>query len=401
MLASSTTQTTGYQKKVLIASMLGYAMDGLDLLLVSFVMIPLIHAFHLTPQAAGFIASITLWGAVFGGLLFGYLADRYGRVVVLSYSILFFAVFTGLSAFAPNVLVLDIVRFLAGMGLGGEFGIGMTLVTEVFSAKSRAKATAGVGVGFQLGVLLAILLNSLVQPTFGWRGVFLVGVLPALFAAYLRFGLSEPPRAVRKHVTWRQSLSPLIAPKRLPITIGLFILTSVQNFGYYGVMIWLPTLLAKVHHLGVVEAGNWATVTVLGMIIGILVFGYLADRMGRKPTFLLFQIGSAVMIPMYGSFNSLAAMVFGGALLGFFINGMLGGYGVVMGEIYPREARATAQNVIFNLGRFVGGFGPVVVGYWFTMYHVSGALTALAGTYVIAALATLFLIPETKGREVN
>jgi MFS family permease len=171
----------------------------------------------------------------------------------------------------------------------------------------------------------------------------------------------------------------------------------VQNFGYYGLMIWLPSYLAKSFGYSLTQSAVWTAVTVLGMGFGIWLFGQLADRIGRKPMFIAFQLGAAIMVMVYSQLTTPIALLIGGAVMGVFVNGMLGGYGALMSELYPTEARATAQNVLFNLGRWVGGFGPLVVGVLAAEYTFAAAIALLAVIYIVDIIATVFLIPERKG----
>ena len=391
-----------YQWRALWASTAGYAMDGLDLMVISYVMVALIKAFHLTPSQAGGIATITLMGAVLGGYVFGILADRYGRVRTFSYSILIFALFTGLTALSPNLAWLNITRFLAGIGLGGEFGIGMTLVTEAWPRTYRSRGTAIVAVGFQLGMVVALLASMWLVPIFGWRGAFVFGALPALFAWWVRRNLDEPTLWTAARDSGRAQGMPLkhlfSSPRITATTIGLTIMTSVQNFGFYGIMVWLPTMLAKQLGFSFNQSLTWTMVTIFGMIIGIVVFGTFADRMGRRPAYLTFQIGAAVIVWIFFQQTAPVALLLLGAVMGFFVNGMMGGYGAILAEHYPTEARSTAENFIFNTGRAVGGFGPFVIGTLALTQSLSSALGFLSAIYVLAALAMLFLVPETKGK---
>jgi MFS family permease len=171
----------------------------------------------------------------------------------------------------------------------------------------------------------------------------------------------------------------------------------VQNFGYYGVMIWLPSYLNSQFKFPLMQSAIWTSVTILGMAFGIWMFGVAADRFGRRPVFLFWQIGAAVMVVVFSQLTTPYALLVGGAVMGFFINGMLGGLGALMSELYPTAARATAQNVLFNLGRGVGGFGPFVVPILAAQYSFPTAIALLAVIYVIELLATMFLIPERKG----
>lgn len=194
----------------------------------------------------------------------------------------------------------------------------------------------------------------------------------------------------------------LVADARTARTsVGIAILCSVQNFGYYGIMIWLPTFLSKQLGFSLTKSGLWTAATVVGMMIGVWVFGQLADRIGRKPTFLLYQFGCVATVVAYAQLSDPTAMLWAGALMGMFVNGMVGGYGTLMSEGYPTAARATAQNVLWNIGRAVGGFGPVAVGALAARYSFQVAIALLAALYVLDMVATLFLIPELKGVELE
>lgn len=413
--------------KMMYASVAGYAMDGLDMLILSFAMTAIIKEFGLSFADAGLIATYTLIGAVLGGWIFGIMADYVGRVKVFALTIVVFSIFTGLCAIATSVTELNIYRFLAGLGLGGEFGIGMTLVAETWPAAKRARATAGVAVGWQLGVVLAAVLAALVIPHYGWRGLFAIGVLPALFAAWARRGIPEPDlwvnrkmikEAIQQKVAKGESLteteqeiynkankfplSHLFAGSRKTVTtFALTIMTSVQNFGYYGIMIWLPTILMQKHNLTLNKTTTWMVVTVIGMIIGIFLFGQIADRVGRKPAYISFYIGSAASVYIYSTLSDPMHLLIGGAILGFFCNGMMAGYGALLSEHYTTDARSTAQNFIFNSGRAVGGFAPVIIGMLAAQYTLNGALALLAVMYLAAGVNVFFLVPETKDAKLD
>lgn len=412
--------------KIMWASIIGYAMDGLDVLILSFAMAAIVSEFGLTLGEGGMIATYTLIGTVLGGYIFGIFADWWGRVHTFSLTIIIFSIFTGACAFADNAVHLDILRFLAGLGLGGEYGIGMTLVSETWPGAKRARATAGVAMGWQAGAVLAAILAAVVLPDYGWRGLFLVGVLPALLAAWARHGIKEPPmwvqrKEMKKALQARKDagekltaeeeqlteakkfpLAHLFADKKTTITtIALTIMTSVQNFGYYGIMVWLPMILLKEHGLTTKSMSGWMIVTVIGMIAGIFVFGWLCDRLGRKKPYLLFYVCAAAMVYIYVNLGTPIALLFGGAFLGFFCNGMMAGYGTLLSENYTTDARSTAQNFIFDTGRAVGGFAPVIIG---TIAQTNGFNTAfvlLSAVYLAAAVNVLFFVKDTKGTVIR
>ena len=413
--------------KIMWASIIGYAMDGLDVLILSFAMAAIVSEFGLTLGEGGLIATYTLIGTVLGGYLFGIFADYFGRVHTFSLTIIIFSIFTGACAFADNVTHLNILRILDGLGLGGEYGIGMTLVSETWPAAKRARATAGVAMGWQAGAVLAAILAAVVLPDYGWRGLFLVGVVPALLAAWARHGIKEPPmwvkrKEMKKELAARKEkgetltaeeeeqleeakkfpLAHLFAsPSKTVTTLSLTVMTSVQNFGYYGIMVWLPMILLKEHGLTTKSMSGWMIVTVIGMIAGIYVFGYLCDRLGRKIPYLIFYICAAAMVYIYVNLGTPVALLFGGAFLGFFCNGMMAGYGTLLSENYTTDARSTAQNFIFNTGRAVGGFAPAIIGALAQSHGFSAAFALLSCVYVAAAVNVLFFIKDTKGTVIR
>lgn len=398
-------QSSGYAWKALAGSAIGYAMDGFDLLILGF-MLPAISAgLALTTSQSGALVTWTLIGAVAGGILFGALSDVYGRVRVLTWTIVLFAVFTGLCAFAQGFADLLVYRTIAGIGLGGEFGIGMALAAEAWPAHKRARVSSYVALGWQAGVLLAALLTPLLLPIIGWRGMFVLGMAPALVAWLVRKTLHEPEVFVRNRAAARNKPNAfrlLVADARTTRTsVGIVVLCAVQNFGYYGIMIWLPTYLGKTLGFSLTKSAVWTSVTVLGMMAGICVFGHLADRIGRKPTFLIFQAGAVAMVLAYARLTDPMTMLWAGAVMGLFVNGMIGGYGALISEAYPTAARATAQNVLFNIGRAIGGLGPIVIGSLASAYSFPVAIALLAGIYVLDMLATCFLIPELKGAALD
>ena len=387
-------------KKALAAATIGYAMDGFDLLILGFMLRAISADLHLTPAQAGSLVTWTLIGAVAGGILFGILSDYYGRVRVLTWTILLFAVFTGLGAMAQGYWDLLIYRTIAGLGLGGEFGIGMTLVAETWPARHRARGCAYVALGWQAGVLTAALVTPLLLPSIGWRGMFLVGLVPGLIAFAVRWYVGEPKIFLNRVAAARGRVPLGLLVKdaaTTKISAAMLILCSVQNFGYYGLMIWLPSYLSTRFGYTLTQSAMWTAVTVLGMALGIWIFGQLADRIGRRPALLAFQSGAFVMVLVYSQLTDPTALLIGGAVMGMFVNGMLGGYGALLSEFYPTEARATAENVLFNLGRGVGGFGPYVVGALAATYSFTVAIALLATIYLVDIVTTVFLIPERKG----
>lgn len=388
--------------KALWGSALGYAMDGFDLLILGFMLRVISADLGLSQAQGASLVTGTLVGAVVGGVVFGMLSDRLGRVRVLTWTIVLFAVFTGACALAQGYWDLLAYRTIAGIGLGGEFGIGMALVAEAWPASKRARASSYVGLGWQIGVLAAAIATPILLPVIGWRGMFAVGIFPAIAAYFIRHSLHEPEVFVRKAdkapASAGNSLRLLVKDaETVKLSIGMVILCSVQNFGYYGVMIWLPNYLATRFGFSLTQSAVWTSVTIAGMAVGIFAFGHIADRVGRRPAFFGYMLMAGIMVVVYSRLTDPAALLVAGAVMGFFVNGMLGGYGALISELFPTAARATAQNVLFNIGRAVGGTGPVVVGAVAVALGFDTAIALLALLYLLDIAALLLLIPERRG----
>jgi MFS family permease len=390
--------------KALAASVIGYALDGFDLLILGFMLRAISADLRLSSAQAGSLVTWTLVGAVAGGIIFGILSDYYGRVRVLTWSILLFAVFTGLGAVAQGYWDLLFYRIIAGLGLGGEFGIGMALVAETWPAPLRARACSYVALGWQLGVLVAALVTPALLPIIGWRGMFLVGLIPGLVAFVVRLYVGEPKIFLNTMKAGRTKMTVALLVKdgaTAKISLGMFVLCAVQNFGYYGLMIWMPSYLSGKFGFALTQSALWTAVTVLGMAFGISIFGVFADNVGRRPALLTFQAAAFVMVLVYSQLSAPMPLLIGGAVMGVFVNGMLGGYGTLLAELYPTQARATAENVLFNLGRGVGGFGPLVIGALAATYSFTTAIALLSTIYIVDIVATFALIPERKGRPLE
>ena len=397
-------QTTPYQKKTLFASTVGYALDGMDMMILGVCFSLISVSFNLSKTDLGTLTSVTLLGAVLGGILFGVLADKYGRVRVFSWTILIFSLFTGLCAISPNYESFLIFRFLSGLGLGGEFGIGMTLVSESWPKHKRSRATSIVALGFQAGIILSTLTVNFVGQAYGWRWAFAVGVLPALFVAWTRKGLEEPEiwQNLKDQNKNEIAVGKLFkTPKTTATTIGLTIACAVQNFGFYGLMVWMPSMIASELKLPFKDTLYWTISTTIGMSLGILIFGWLCDKFGRRPSYIIFLLISAISIWFYFQQTDMIILIIFGSAIGFFVNGMMGGYGALLAEHYPTDARSSAENIIFNVGRGIAGISQVLIAYFATVYSISYALALLSATYLLSAAAFVFLIPETKGKALE
>ncbi len=417
----------GQHIKTLIGAVLGYAADGLDVFLLSFVLIFIIKDFGLTTAQAGNLTLATTIGMWIGSYIFGYFADKYGRTKTLSLSIILYALGTGAIYFVNDYTVLLSLRFLIGLGIGGEFGIGMAMVTETWAPEMRARATSWVALGWQGGVLIAAIVPATIVPAFGWRAVFLVGLVPALIAIYVRMHLREPvlwqKRRSRQieleekknndqlsseeekeyyHIAGMPLKKLFSSSKITTTTIGLTIMCLVQNFGYYAIFSWMPTVLSQKYGYSLAKTSGWMIISIAGMIVGITLFGILADKIGRKKTFAIWYVcGTIYCIIYFFFFTSQTSLLWGSFLLGFTVNGMMGGYGAVLAENYPSEARSTAENLIFGTGRGLAGFGPAIIGYLATGGSLISAMSLVFIIYPIALVCMLLMIPETKGINIE
>lgn len=386
-----------YRKKTVVASVAGLTLEGMDIMFISFAMSMIIAEFQIDMAAGGLISSITNLGMLAGGVIFGILADKFGRVRIFTYTILLFAVGTALTGLAQNIEQVYLFRFIAGLGAGGEYGIGMALVAEAWPKNKQGRASSYVSVGAQYGVILAALLSAMILPSWGWRGLFFVGLAPVIFAFFVRKKLDESPEWLasqkKKQLVQKQGkLKQLFATPRIAVTtFALAIMATVQIAGYNGLMIWLPSMLQQSQGLSVSSSALWTISTAAGMIAGMLTFGQFMDRFGMKRSYGIFLAASAVAVFLYSFASGSTGLLIGGAIVGFFSNGMFAGYGALISKYYSVEIRSTATNTIFNFGRALGGLSPILVGYILQHANVTVAMTYLALLYCISFIAMISL----------
>ncbi|MGE7925533.1 MFS transporter [Viridibacillus arvi] len=388
-----------YRKKTVVASVAGLTLEGMDIMFISFAMTMIISEFNIDLATGGLISSITNIGMLLGGIIFGVLADKYGRVKVFTYTVLLFAMGTALTGLATNIEQVYIYRFIAGLGAGGEYGIGMALVAEAWPKNKQGRASSYVSVGAQYGVIIAALLSAIILPTLGWRALFFVGVVPVIFAVIVRKNLDESPEWLaaqkNKKIDNKDEKSKLAqlfeTPRTSMTTISLIIMATVQIAGYNGLMIWLPSMLQQSQGLSISSSALWTISTAVGMIIGMLTFGRFMDRFGAKRAFGIFLLASACAVFLYSYATGSVGVLLGGAIVGFFSNGMFAGYGALISSFYPVQIRSTATNTIFNFGRAIGGFSPILVGYILQSYDMTVAMVYLAVLYCISFIVMLTL----------
>ncbi|MGU7773373.1 MFS transporter [Burkholderia sp. MR1-5-21] len=389
----------------------GYMLDGMDTQMLSFVIPTLVATWGISLADAGFIGTLTLLASALGGWIAGILSDRIGRVRTLQLTVLWFAVFTGLCGLAQSYHQLLAARALMGFGFGGEWTAGAVLIGEVIRARDRGKAVglvqSGWAIGWGLSALLYALLFSVLSPEYAWRGLFLVGLLPALLVVVIRRYVKEPDvyekeKAVQADVSDTPRLTEIFAPKLLSTTLRAALLTTGAQGGYYAITTWLPTFLKTERHLTVMGTGGYLATIIVGSWVGYLASAYLTDRLGRKPNFIVFALGSMVIAFAYTSLNlTNASMLWLGFPLGFFASGIFSGMGAFLTELFPTRVRGSGQGFCYNVGRAVGALFPFLIGALSKHYGLGASIGIFAvaayGVLIVAALT----LPETRGRELD
>ncbi|MCT3463501.1 MFS transporter [Lactobacillus delbrueckii subsp. lactis] len=393
----NTSSMSTNQKWVLASMSSGFLLENMDVMLLSFSLSEIIAQMHISSAAGGWIGTFTNLGMFFGGALFGLLGDRIGRVKTFSYTIFLFAIATGLTYFAHNITALYALRFLAGIGAGGEYGVGIALIAENFQANQIGRASSVAAVGGQIGSIVAALLAAWIIPAYGWNTLFLFGVVPVVLTYFVRRHVKESDEFLAAHkkaeeTSEKISFGRLFETPRLALqTLGLMLMTIVQIAGYFGLMNWLPSIVQKKQGLSVSGSSYWMIATIIGMSLGMMVFGTIMDKIGPRWAFGIFLLGSAVVVFAIVNVTSYWAMLLAGALTGFFSNGMFGGYGAVISQLYPTEIRSTANNLIMNTGRAIGGFSSVIIGALMVHYNLYVVMGFLSALYIISFLVMISL----------
>jgi MFS family permease len=394
-------------RKALIAASLGWLLDAFDVMLYALVLAALMSDLSMDRATGGLLGSLTLAASAVGGILFGVLADRWGRTRALSLSIVIYSVFTALCGVAQNVTQLAVFRLFLGIGMGGEWASGAALVSETWPAEHRGKALGLMQSCWAIGYGAAAIVVAVILPTFGWRAVFLVGIIPALFTFWIRRSVHEPEM-------WKAQRSAgarLASHARTPgfglrglwlLTVALTLMNAATMFAWWGLNLWIPSYLSlPVAQGGVglstVVMSSFVVAMQIGMWFGYVTFGFVSDRFGRKPTYVVYLLSAAVLVFVYGTVSAPAALLALGPFVAFFGTGYFSGFGAITAEVYPTSIRATAQGFTYNIGRLASAAAPFVVGTMAQERGFGAAFTMTAVAFLVAAGFWLF-IPETKGR---
>lgn len=386
----------------------GWALDAMDVQMFSFVVPTLIATWGITRGQAGALGTAALLVSAFGGWFAGWFADRYGRVRTLQIAIAWFAVFTCLSGLAQNYNQLFLVRALLGLGFGGEWAAGAVLLGEVMRPEHRGKALgtmqAGWAVGWGASALLYALFFSIMPAAMAWRALFLVGILPALFVFFVRRYVEEPEVYLESKARLaatgdRPSMLEIFRQPLLRVTLlGGLMGTGAQG-GYFAVTTWLPTYLRTEKHLSVLDSAGYLAVSIAGAFCGYMTGGILADKIGRRMTFLVFALGACAIAIIYTMipFGNGAMLVLGFPL-GFFASGVFSAMGPFFTEQFPTRVRGVGQGFAYNVGRATGALFPTLVGVLSARMPLGQAIGLFAGAAYLTMALAAFLLPETKGK---
>lgn len=396
------------ERRTFLACIGGWALDAMDVQIYSFVIPTLIAVWGITRGEAGALGTAALLVSAVGGWIAGFLADRIGRVRMLQIAILWFAGFSFLSGLAQNFEQLFAARALLGLGFGGEWAAGAVLLGEVMRAEHRGKALgvmqAGWAIGWGAAALLYALFFSVMAPEIAWRALFLIGVAPALLVFFVRRYVEEPEvymksRARISSTGDQPSFVEIFQPPLLRITLlGGLMGTGAQG-GYYAVTTWLPTFLRTERGLSVLDSAGYLAVSIVGAFCGYLTGGVLADRIGRRLTFLVFAIGAGLIAVIYTTlpFGD-GTMLLLGFPLGFFASGVFSAMGPFFTEHFPTRVRGVGQGFAYNVGRATGALFPTLVGVLSARMELGPAIGLFAGLAYGTMAVAAFLLPETKGK---
>jgi len=399
--------TTSSQRRTVLAAGLGWGLDAFDVMLYSIVLATLMREFGMSKSTAGLLNSLTLIASALGSFAFGLLADRAGRRRTLSLSILTYSIFTFACGFSTGITTLAVFRFFLGLGMGGEWNAGATLVAETWPSYWRARALAIVQSSWALGYALAAIVAGVVLAHGSWRWVFFVGVLPALLTFWIQRDVPEP-ELWKRHAAER----PVVPVERgrlwRAILPRLFALLGTNTFGmfaWWGLFTWIPAYLA----LPVERGGrglnqvDFTTFLVLlnlcGMFPGYLLFGVLADRFGRKRALIGYLLFAGLSVPGFAVAREPGLILLTASISAFFGTGFFVGSSVMGSELFPTAIRATALGVSYNVARGLSAFAPFIIGAIGEHHGLGWGFAACAVAFAGAAISALF-IPETHGTEL-
>ncbi|MEC5409741.1 MFS transporter [Paraburkholderia sp. MPAMCS5] len=402
--------STAVERNTFWGCFAGWGLDALDVQMFTLAIPAIIAAYGIDHTQAGAISSVTLISSALGGWIAGALSDRFGRVRTLQMTILWFAGFTFLCAFAQTFPQLLLLKALQGFGFGGEWAAGAVLMAETIRSEHRGKAMGAVqsawAVGWGASVLVYAAVFSWLPADTAWRTMFAVGLLPAGLVLFVRRNLQEPGRVAPVDAGAKVSalgqIVQVFQPRVLRTTIIGAVLGTGAHGGYYAIMTWLPTFLAKERHLSVLHTGGYLAVVIVAFWCGCMLSAYLLDRIGRRRNIALFAfccivtVLAYVMLPLTNT-----QMLVLGFPLGLFAAGIPASLGPLFNELYPADMRGTGVGFCYNFGRIASAGFPVLVGYMSHSMSLGAAIGIDAAIAYGLAMIAVLALPETRGRRLR
>jgi Sugar phosphate permease len=390
-------------RRLLFSAGFSWLFDAMDVGLVSFIAAALSVDWNLGAQQIGLLAAINSTGMAFGAAVSGSLADRYGRKAVLLWTLLLFSVASGLSALAPNLFVLAVLRFIAGFGLGGELPVASTLVSESVPVKVRGRAIVLLESFWAGGWILAALISYFFIPHYGWRMALVVGALPAVYALFLRRAIEDSPRykeqADRRRLSFGERMASLWSVPYRRATITLWILWFTVVFSYYGMFLWLPTVMV-LKGFTLVKSFQYVLIITLAQLPGYFTAAYLIERIGRKAVLTVYLLLTAVCAIWFGNAGTAGMLLAAGIFLSFFNLGAWGAMYAYTPELYPTSVRSTGVGFAAAFGRIGGIIGPYLVGLLIDNgTSITTVFVVFFIAIVVGALTVLWFGRETKGTD--
>lgn len=388
------------QRRVLLAASLGWMLDAFDVMLYSIVLTTLMRAFGMSRSIAGLMNALTLAASALGGLLFGLLADRFGRRRMLSASILLYSVSTFACGLSTSILGLGICRVILGLGMGGEWNTGAALVAETWPAQWRGRAIGIVQSSWAVGYALSAVTAWIVLANANWRWVFFIGILPAILVLWIQRRVPEPPGWEHARATAMRGQSRRAFRHCLRPLILLTATNTLGMFGWWGLFTWIPAYLVLPLSQGgrgfngMSLTGFLVTINLLGMLPGYQLFGIVADRYGRRWTLVGYLAFAALAVPIFASARQPVMILVSACISAFFGTGFFTGSGLIGGELFPIQIRATALGISYNVGRGLSALAPATIGALSERHGLAWAFGASALAFAAAAIVAVF-IPET------
>ncbi|AJS58126.1 MFS transporter [Paenibacillus sp. IHBB 10380] len=392
------------QRKLLFGVGLSWLFDAMDVGIISFIVAALREEWTLTAGQVGFLTSISSLGMVLGAALAGVMADRYGRKAILLWTLLIFSIASGLSALATGFGVLCLLRFISGIGLGGELPVASTLVSESMPAKDRGRAVVLLESFWAVGWICAALIAYFIIPKYGWQAAFVIGALPAIYALYLRRAIEDPPRFIKQKgihkATFREKVVQVWSHEYRRSTIMLWILWFTVVFSYYGMFLWLPTVMTM-KGFSLIKSFEYVLIMTLAQLPGYFTAAYFIEKFGRKFVLVTYLVMTALSAAWFGYSTSVGMLITSGIFLSFFNLGAWGGLYAYSPELYPTKVRTTGVGLATAMGRVGGVIAPLLVGLLVSRGTGINVIFMMFFVIIlIGASAVFFLGKETKGMEL-